>query len=193
MTDWFTALNSLVSAIVGGALTLFIGERAFRRERNDKQHTATMQIAVQLRMWLIDTMREFRDHEVFNRPDPTDDGSPYGYYFPTPSDIQKFPFADSLERVSQLSSTNAQLVFGLIELRANAERSAYVAAEVLDYEEAAKRFERDICDVWLKTLNTYRVLAKEVSWQLEVVTETEFKDMKALTEPSAAVSEPASG
>ena len=183
MTDWLTAVNSLASAVIGGAMTLFIGERAFRRDRKDKQHIATMQVAVQLRMWLIDTMRTFRDHEVFYQPDPNDDGSPYGYYFPTPADIPKFPFADSLERVSQLNSSNAQSVFGLIELRAKAERSAYVTAEVRDYEEAADDFQQGICGVWLKALEVYQVIAKEVAWQSDVVTDAELADMKKMAEP----------
>jgi hypothetical protein len=183
MTDWLTAVNSLASAVIGGAMTLFIGERAFRRDRKDKQHIATMQVAVQLRMWLIDTMRTFRDHEVFHQPDPNDDGSPYGYYFPTPSDIPKFPFADSLERVSQLNSSNAQSVFGLIELRAKSERSASVTAEVLDFEEAADDFQRGICEVWLRALDVYQVIAKEVAWQSDVVTDAELADMKKMAEP----------
>ena len=106
MTDWMTALNSLTSAVIGGTMTLVIGERAFRRDRKDKQNIATMQVAVQLREWLIDTMRTFRDHDVFHQPDPNDDGSPYGYYFPTPTDIPRFAFADSLERGAAITSAS---------------------------------------------------------------------------------------
>jgi hypothetical protein len=188
MTDWLTALNSLASAALGGTMALVISERAFQRDRKDKQSVATMQVAVQLREWLIDTMRTFRDHDVFYQPDPNDDGSPYGYYFPTPTDITRYPFADSLERVSQLSSKNAQSVFGLIESRAKAERSAYVTAELLDYEDAADDFQRGICGVWLQALEVYQVLAKEVRWQADVVTDDELADMKKMAEPAAEVS-----
>ncbi len=183
MIDWSTALNSLASAIVGGGITLVAGERTFRRDRTAKQHIASMQIAVQLRTWLIDTVRAFEEEPVFAQPDPNDDGGPYGYSFPRPADIPAFPFTANLERASELKSKLAESVFALIEKRANADRDAYVTAELIDYETASTGFELSIAKVWLDAHATYQLLAAEVAWNTDVVTAAQFADMQTRANP----------
>jgi len=183
MIDWSTALNSLASAIVGGGITLVAGERTFRRDRAAKQHIATMQVAVQLRTWLIDAVRAFEEEPVFAQPDPNDDGGPYGYSFPRPGDIPSFPFATNLERVSEFKSKLAENVFALIEKRANADRDAYVTAELIDYDTASTEFGQNIAKVWLEAHATYQLLAAEVGWNTNVVTAAQFADMQKRANP----------
>src|SRR6202012_3725577 len=114
----------------------------------------------------------------FYQPDPEEvAGDPYGYYFPTPSDIPAFPFADDLDRIAQLSSADAETVFALVQKKSSAEREAAIAAELVDYERAAEVFEPLIAQVWLDGLAVYQRLAAPLAWRKDVVAADELADM----------------
>jgi hypothetical protein len=184
LLSWLPVVSTLAGVIVGGLISFFINKWNFERDRDNKRRAAAMQIAAQLRSWLVDTMRKFRDHSVFEQPDPNEEqGSPYSYRFPVPSDIPEFPFADKLDQISLLESKYAEAVFLLVEKKSHAEHLAYITAEVDTYEEASGVFEQAIATVWLECLQVYKSMAKSVSWSKEVVTASELADMTESAAP----------
>jgi hypothetical protein len=179
-SGWF----AIIGTIVGAAATWFIGWRNARRERVERQRVTAMQIAAQLRLWLIETVRAFQDHPILYEPDPNQDpGDPYGYFFPAPSDIPPFPFNDALERISSLPSADAQSLFNLIERRLEAERQARVTSWSNDNDEAAELFERLIAEVFLEGLAIYKRLAEQVSWTLDVIHAEAVTEMRERATP----------
>ena len=182
--DWFPVVSTLAGVIVAGFISFFLNKWNFARDRDEKRRAAAMQIGAQLRSWLIDTIRVFRDHHVFYQPDPNEEpGDPYNYYFPTPSDIPPFPFADNLDQISRLKSGFAETVFLLVEKKSRAEHEARVTAETNDYERAAEEFEPLIAAVWFDCLKIYKSMAKELSWSQEVITSAELAEMTERATP----------
>ncbi|MGD0864655.1 MAG: hypothetical protein ABSA49_03755 [Rhizomicrobium sp.] len=179
----------LWGAIVGGGIAFATQRLQFRHSVGEQRRVATMQIASQIRLWLIETMRVFREQPIFDQPDPNSDpNDPYGYYFPTPSDIPAFPFADALERISLLRSDDAENLFNLIERRLNAEKEASLTAWVDDHEAASDLFEAKIADIYIDCSAIYCKLAKKVGWTREVITDEELDEMRKRARPKAEAS-----
>ena len=187
-------IGTLAGVLLGGCISLFASWQNFHRERLATQRIATMQIASQLRRWLVDTSRTFRDHPVLYQPDPDEDpGDPHGYHFPTPSDIRDFPFATTPDRIAELRSKDAERLFDLIEQRRSAERHAVLTAEVEDYESAAQEFEPLIAQLYLDCISLYSDLAKQVGWNPQTVGVDELNDMKQRASPKQPGSQSAAG
>jgi hypothetical protein len=184
MTSVLQALTALLSqqwlwgAIVGGSIAYVTQRLNFRHSLGEQRRVAAMQIASQIRVWLIETNRVFEDPARYE-PDPNSDpNDPYGYYFPTPSDIPAFPFAAAPERISVLDNANAQSLFDLFERRMIAESKARVAADTHDFEYAATIFEPRIAQVYLDCLAVYSKLAKQVGWTGDVLSKTTIEEMR---------------
>jgi len=192
MGGWLGIIGTLGGVVIGGFVTYFVNRWKFEQERDDRQRVAAMQIAAQLQIWLVETMRTFRDHHVFYQPDPEEDpGDPHGYFFPTPGDIPPFSFADDLDRIAQLKNADAERVFRLVQKRASAEREARITAEIEDYEEAAEIFQPLIAQLWLESLGIYQALTEPLLWGADVVTAGELADMhrRAAPKPAAPVND----
>jgi hypothetical protein len=155
----------LAGALVGAGATLAGQWMTFRRNRRDRQRTATMQIASQIRLWLIDTTHAFYEAD-------------YGQPFPAPGDIPAFPFERPLEDVSLLQSSDAQSLFDLVARRRAAELYWKHTSFLRNNEEAAEDFERDIAALYVDCTSIYRTLARRVSWNGAAVAERELDAMR---------------
>lgn len=171
----------LWGALVAGGIAYAIQRLNFKHSVGEQRRVATMQIASQIRTWLIGTSRVFQEQSIRHQPDPnTDPNDPSGYFFPEPSDIPAFPFADALERISSLHSDDAQSLFNLIEQRWSAENEAELTWYTSDKEDAATVFEPLIAQVYLDCSDVYSKLAKQVGWVTVVVPERELADMRKI-------------
>lgn len=184
MTSVLQALTALLSqqwlwgAIVGGSIAYVTQRLNFRHSLGEQRRVAAMQIASQIRVWLIETNRVFEDPASY-QPDPnTDPNDPYSYHFPTPGDIPDFPFAAVPERISVLENADAQRLFNLFEQRMIAENEARFAADTHDFEYAATIFEPRIAQVYLDCLAVYSKLAKQVGWTGDVLSKTKIEEMR---------------
>jgi len=80
-------------------------------------------------------------------PDPNEEpGNPYGYHFPTPSDIPSFPFATALNNISLLRSSEAEKLFLVMEQRRNVEKNASVTAHLDDHEPLRPIVDRSVLE-----------------------------------------------
>jgi len=155
---------AIAGAIVGGGIAYVTQQLAFRYSLGEQRRVAAMQLASQIRVWLIQTHRVF-SNPANCQPDPDDDPrDPNRYCFPVPSDIPAFPFAAAPERISVLANADAQRLFNLLEGRMVAENEASFAHDTHDNEYAATVFEPRIAQVFLDCLAVYRHLAKQVGW-----------------------------
>jgi hypothetical protein len=173
--DWQTLIAGF-AAFVAAVLTV----RALRVQADKAgartELIASMQIASQIRLWLIQTAHVFEEHPIFDEPDP--DGDPRANVFPRPSDIPPFPFENSLNSISLLESNQAQLIFGLVEQRLNAEKEAGVTAYLEDHQEAAEIFETRIAMIFVDCVAIYTTLAERVGWQEPSVGERTLSEMR---------------
>jgi hypothetical protein len=178
--DWQTLIAGGL-ALLGAWITVRALKWQYARGLAQQQRVAAMQVAAQIRRWLIDTTHAFEigpDRVAEDRAANPDD-DPDLYVFPHPGDIPKFPFQDALESISLLKSTDAKSLFDVIERRLSAERTAIAEAEFgSDNAVAAEIFEALIAAVYLECASIYSKLARQVGWPADAVRDEEIKTMR---------------
>lgn len=176
---WAGIIGAVAGALVGGGIALFGEWRHVERDRGEQRRVAVMQIASQLRIWLIDTTHAFYEASYAQ---PTEDQDPNRDVFPAPGDIPPFPFDDSLATISLLQSGDAQSLFNVIARRRDAEKDAKHTAFLRDNEEAAEIFEARIAGLYVECAAIYTKMAKQVDWSGSAVTEQEIATMRQKAE-----------
>lgn len=179
-TELFSALAGVV---VGGGVTWLLELNHFKRNRIEQQQIAAMQIASQLRLWLIETDNVFYEKENA-QPNPNED--PEVDAFPLPEHIPGFPFENSLERISLLKKEDAQKLFNIIAERSREEIYAINMWDKVSGDEAATSFESKIAKIYIDCALLYADLAKQIDWAEAAVSEDKIKKMRARMQRKSA-------
>ncbi len=125
-------------------------------DRRAKRKIATMQVATQLRAWMIDTARrvsELDDFEASGGRAGTQHGG-----------LAKFEFEDSLDQVSLLHPKDAMRIFDLIHEKETIRSEVAAAADYVDYDEALLHLRRRAGQIYLQALPVYDHLIKSIKW-----------------------------
>ena len=175
-TVWAGIISAVAGAVAGGGVAWFLEWRHFKRNRGEQQQIAAMQIASQLRLWLIETDNLFFEQSIA-QPNPIDD--PERDAFPLPVHIPDFPFENSLERISLLKKEDAQRLFNTIAERKHEEIYAGNIWDKVGGEEAATCFESKIAKIYIDCALIYADLAKQIGWAEAAVPEDKIEKMRA--------------
>ncbi len=162
---WAGIISAIAGAVAGGGVAWFLEWSHFKRNRDEQQQIAAMQIASQIRLWLIETANVFYEQQNAE-PNPIDD--PERDAFPLPSHIPDFAFENSLERISLLKKEDAQKLFSIIAERRREEIYTVNTANLSSRQEAAERFEPEIANIIVQCGSIYTDLAKQIHWSEEV-------------------------
>src|SRR4051794_5192914 len=96
LDHWQTLITGIL-ALIGAMVTVWAlhyeGQRGERRAAS----AARMQIASQIRTWLLETADVFDTSPIFDQSDNNPD--PNRYVFPATGDIPVFPFQKSLDTI----------------------------------------------------------------------------------------------
>lgn len=176
-TVWTGIISAIAGAVAGGFIAWFLEWSHFKRNRDEQQQIAAMQIASQLRHWLVETLNVFVEE---SNSEPSPSYNPERDAFPLPAHIPDFPFENSLAIISLLQKNDAQKLFNSIAERRGIEIDTVNISNLLSREEAAASFEAKLAKIYVDCASIYSNLARQIGWDEVAVTEVGIEKMRTL-------------